>query len=83
MPARLDGRKRGLEGVDAASCGLYKTPQLAAGAIPPPLFFERYCRSTNFRCGILDRAPENNQRRSGKPWVIISPTRDRSLPKDI
>jgi hypothetical protein len=27
------------EGVDAVTSDLYKTPQLAAGAIPPPLFF--------------------------------------------
>jgi hypothetical protein len=33
------GRQKRLENVDAAASGLYKTPQLAAGAIPPPLFF--------------------------------------------
>jgi hypothetical protein len=29
------------ENIDAVGPCLYKTPQWAAGAIPPPLFFER------------------------------------------
>jgi hypothetical protein len=33
------GPGEGREDVDAAASGLYKTAQLAAGVIPPPLFF--------------------------------------------
>jgi hypothetical protein len=39
LPRARPGARREAEGVDAVTSGLYKTPQLAAGAIPPPLFF--------------------------------------------
>jgi small subunit ribosomal protein S20 len=46
---------------------------MAVGVVPPPLFFERRHRvSMSCGRGILERAPENNQRRSGKPWACPS-----------
>jgi hypothetical protein len=61
---------------------------LAAGAIPPPLFFERRRRVSNLRSenGILLRTPEKYtsvDHAVERPARSSLSIRDRSLSKDI
>jgi hypothetical protein len=57
---------------------------MAVGAIPPPLFFERRHRVSMY-CGrgILDRAIRKQSASIRQTVGFVSPTRDRSLPKDF
>jgi hypothetical protein len=64
-------------------------PAMAAGAIPPPLFFEHrrhvsMCHvSICAKSGILDRASEKHISVGQANVGMLMPARDRSLSKDI